>query len=67
MAIFLRVHDLRLARGWTQAELAERAGLHVPTISLIENRKTTGVDFATLEALARALEVDAGYLIVTER
>ncbi len=62
--ITLRVRELREARGWSQAELANRSGVRRATISAIENDQTTGVDFETLEGLARALEVDPGYLIV---
>lgn len=62
--IYLRVRELREARGWTQVELAERAGLRRPTISAIENEQTKGVDFDVLERLANALGVDPGFLIV---
>lgn len=65
--ITLRVRELREAKGWSQAELAERAGVRRATVSAIENGLTKGVDFETLEKLARALEVDAGYLLVTRK
>lgn len=63
MTITLRVRELREARGWSQAELARRAGIRPSTLSAIENGQTKGVDFDTLEKLARALEVDPGFLI----
>jgi transcriptional regulator with XRE-family HTH domain len=63
--ITLRLRELREVRGWSQAELARRAGLQRVTITLIEGHRTKGVDFDTLEKLARALEVDPAYLIVT--
>jgi transcriptional regulator with XRE-family HTH domain len=53
----LRVRELRLARGWTQAELAARAKVRTATISEMENGRTKGVDFDSLERLAAALEV----------
>jgi putative transcriptional regulator len=62
--IRLRVRELRDAKGWSQVELAERAGVRRATVSAIENDQTTGIDFDTLEKLAKALEVDPGYLIV---
>jgi transcriptional regulator with XRE-family HTH domain len=62
--ITLRIRELREARGWSQVHLGRQAGVNQATISRIENGQTTGIDFATLEALARALEVDPGYLIV---
>ena len=60
----LRIKELREARGWSQAELARRAKVRQATLSAIENQLTTGVDFAVLDRLARALEVDPGFLLV---
>lgn len=65
--IVLRVRELRKAKGWSQVELCERAGIRQATLSAIENNLTTGIDFATLEQLAAALDVDPGYLIVKKR
>lgn len=60
-----RVRELREAKGWSQAELARRAGLRPATLSAIETNQTTGIDLATLDAIATALQVDAGFLIVS--
>jgi transcriptional regulator with XRE-family HTH domain len=60
----LRVRELREAKGWSQAELARRAGVRQATLSAIENELTTSVDFAVLDRLAKALEVDPGFLLV---
>ena len=49
---------------WSQRELARRADVRQATLSAIENAQTSGIDFETLERLAKALEVDPGYLIV---
>jgi transcriptional regulator with XRE-family HTH domain len=62
--IVLRVRELREAKGWSQRELARRAEVQQPTLSAIENGRTKGIDFETLEKLARVFEVDPGYLIV---
>jgi transcriptional regulator with XRE-family HTH domain len=62
-----RIKELRGARDWSQAELAERAGIRRATLADIESGKTKGIDFATLEAIANALGVDAGFLIVHEK
>ena len=63
--IKVRVREIRKkVKGWNQAELAERAGLRRATISDIENGKTNGIDFDTLEKLADALEVQTSDLIV---
>ena len=61
--IALRVKELRTGRGWTQEEVCKRAGITVATLSRIENGLTKGIDFTTLEKLARALEVHPAALI----
>jgi putative transcriptional regulator len=62
--IELRIKELRQAKGWSQRELGRQAGVRHATIQRIESEQTTGIDFDTLERLARALECDPGYLIV---
>ena len=62
----LRISELRQAKGWTQTELARRAGIRRATVNRIENAKVKAIDLEVLEKLARALDVDAGYLIVTK-
>lgn len=62
----LRVRELREARGWSQVELAKRAGIGRATLVAVENGSRKGVDFATLEGLAQAFGVPPGYLIVTD-
>jgi transcriptional regulator with XRE-family HTH domain len=59
----LRLRELRMAKGLTQVELAERSGLQQSLISYLEAGKAQGVKFDTLERLARALGVDAALLI----
>lgn len=61
--ISLRVREFRQAKGWSQAELAELAGIRRATLSAIESEQTKGIDFETLERLAEALEVNAAILI----
>jgi DNA-binding Xre family transcriptional regulator len=48
----------------SQTELARRTGIAQSTLSKLEAGSTTGVDFVTLEKLAKALGCDPGYLIV---
>ena len=62
--VILRVKELRLAKGLSQAALAEAAGVRQATLSAIENEQTRRVDLDVLERLAKALEVDPGFLIV---
>ena len=65
--IVVRIKELREARNWTQADLADRADLPQATVSRIEGGKTAGISFDTLEKLAKALGCDPGYLIVKKR
>lgn len=63
----LQLKELRSARGWTQVELARRAGIdRVSTISDYENGKVSQLNIATLEKLARALGVSVGFLFVDD-
>lgn len=56
-----RLTRLRTQRGWTQEELAFKAGITQGTVSLIErDEKTPKAD--TLDALAEALGVTLDYL-----
>ncbi len=56
------VRALREARGWSQSELARRAGLHSTTVSLIESgrQKPYAVQ---VEKLAAALGVEPAALL----
>jgi XRE family transcriptional regulator, regulator of sulfur utilization len=57
-----RVRTLRRAKGWSQEELADRAGLHRTFVSQVErNLKNTTIQ--STEKLARALEVSLGELL----
>ena len=62
--IALRLPELRKARGWSQSELARRAGVSQSVISRLENGVIESVSFTNLERLAGALECDPGYLVV---
>lgn len=58
----MRVKRLRLDRGWSQAELAERTGLSIRTIQRIESGADPGLD--SLGRLAVAFGVEVGALRV---
>ncbi len=62
--ILLRIRELRRARGWTQTELARRAGIRQATVSRLEGNAVSSVNLGVIEKLAAALEVDPGYLLV---
>lgn len=49
------VRELRKAKRWTQASLADRAGIGISTIIRLE--KGRAVNFATIKAIARVLQV----------
>ena len=61
--IHVKLSQLREARGWTQAELAERAGVTRATVSRIEGRKVASLNIKVFEKLADALDVDPTVLI----
>ena len=57
-----RIREIRLQKRWTQALLAERAGVEPSNISHIE-RAATKVSLPTLVAIANALEVTLDDLV----
>ncbi len=61
--IYVRLRELRDARGWTQAELAERAEVTRATVSRIEGGKVRSLDLEVFEKLATALDVHPAVLI----
>lgn len=62
MSIGQRVREERVAKGWTQPDLAKRAGITQPSLSEIETGETKQPEGKTLIALAMALEVRPEYL-----
>ena len=48
---------IRLEKGQTQEELAEKIGISVRYIQLLEGKNTPNVKLDTLETLAKALNV----------
>ncbi len=52
-----RLGQLRRERGWSQEELADRAGLHRTYLSSTE-RGQRNISLANLDKLAQALEID---------
>jgi transcriptional regulator with XRE-family HTH domain len=55
------VRRLRLARGWTHAELARRARMHRISVAQVEGGRMMSI--RTLEKLARALRVPPSRLL----
>jgi transcriptional regulator with XRE-family HTH domain len=58
-SLALRVRALRLQRGWTQRELAERAGLTLASYRLFE--RTGRIALERLLRVAVALDAQAGF------
>jgi transcriptional regulator with XRE-family HTH domain len=53
----LQIKRLRERHGWTQSELAERAGTQQVVVSRWENPDNRGITLNTLKRLARAFDV----------
>ncbi len=60
----LRVTELRKRRGWSQGELAKRAGVRRATIHALERGASPRLD--TLEKLAKAFGVKVTQLLREE-
>jgi transcriptional regulator with XRE-family HTH domain len=71
MRIRLIVADLRRAIGWSQRELASRAGVSQALVSAIENGRLANLTFSTaarlLEAMGAALVIDASRPFLGDR
>jgi transcriptional regulator with XRE-family HTH domain len=63
MTIYIRLRELRLALGLSQAELAARARTRRATVSRLENSRITAIDLDVLEKLADVLGVEPGFLL----
>ncbi|GAA0370227.1 hypothetical protein GCM10009530_20420 [Microbispora corallina] len=57
-----RLRSLRNERGYSQAELAHRAGVSVDLVSLLERDVRESMSWASMVKLARALDVDPGVI-----
>lgn len=58
-----RIAELRKERGWTQRELAERAGITPTYVSEIENARAGNVGSSILLEIADALGASLDYLL----
>jgi len=63
----LRLAELRKAKGLTIDRLAALAKVDRSTVIRLEQQRTKRVDFAVLDKLSAALDVDPGFLIVRTR
>jgi transcriptional regulator with XRE-family HTH domain len=58
-----RIRRYRLARGWSQRELARKAGVRHAMVSDLETNKRRSTQLSILEKLAVALEISLGKLV----
>jgi transcriptional regulator with XRE-family HTH domain len=66
MAEYSLAERLRVARahkGWSQTELAKRAGLHSVQISKLERGVTREITGTTLKALCQAMGINPKYIL----
>jgi transcriptional regulator with XRE-family HTH domain len=66
MPLRIQLREARTVRGFTQAKLAELAGVRHATVNRIENNRVTAIDLAVLAKLANALGVSAGVLLTDD-
>lgn len=64
--IRVRLREAREEKGWTQVQLAEKAGVRQASISAIEGDKMKRIDLDILERLCRALGLEPGDLLELE-
>ena len=60
LRIAYEVHAAREHRGWTQQQLAKRAGVTQQMISRIENATVPNISLKTLSLVGNALDLDVG-------
>ena len=63
MALGERIKERRERRGWSQGELARRAGIDPSLLSRIESGSTTNPGVNALKGLARALQCSIDHLV----
>jgi transcriptional regulator with XRE-family HTH domain len=58
-----RIRELRVAKGWSQARLADASKTRQATISDLESGRSRRVEIDLLQRLADALGVEPGELV----
>jgi DNA-binding Xre family transcriptional regulator len=67
MPTLFRLAEILARLNVSQAELARTSGVAIRTISRLSRNETGQVSLATLDAIAAALKVEPGELIVREK
>lgn len=57
------IKKLRLRRGWSQAELADKAGVSTGTVGALEAKNELPKTLDTLKRIADALDVTVDYIL----
>ncbi len=60
----IRLMEVRVAAGMTQAKLSKKTGIDQGDISRMENGKTGGIRLDILDRLCRALKCQPGDILV---
>jgi putative transcriptional regulator len=63
MPVTVKLDDLLHARRMTLTELADRVGLTLANLSILNTGKAKAIRFSTLEAICRELECQPGDLL----
>ncbi len=58
-----RIYKLRIAKGWTQEQLAEYADIAVRHVQRLEGKNPSPVKIDTIEKLARAFKISCSKLL----
>jgi len=61
-----RIKEIRKQKGFTQEQLAIKAGVAYTTLTKVENEAIKNPSFETVVAIAKGLEVDVNELIKNE-
>lgn len=59
----VKIYQLRLKKGWSQQELAERADIAVRHVQRLESKKPSPVKIDTIDKLAKAFNLPPSKLL----
>jgi transcriptional regulator with XRE-family HTH domain len=62
--LYVAIAEIRGSKGWSQGELAKRAGVTRATVNRLENGHPRSIDLVVLEKLAKALGVEKPGLLI---
>jgi putative transcriptional regulator len=67
MAIIINIDVMLAKRKMSVTELAEKVGITMANISVLENGKAKAIRFSTLEAVCEALDCQPGDILEYQR